>query len=102
MTSSAISRPGQRERLSMKLPEVDWRLAFVLVCIAGVGTMMLYSAAPLSWKPWAGAHLIRFSMCFMLMLVLANNYLLLFVGWEGVGLCSYLLIGFYFQQFNVI
>ncbi len=35
---------------------------------------------------------------FMLMLVLANNYLLLFVGWEGVGLCSYLLIGFYFQK----
>ena len=35
---------------------------------------------------------------FMLMLVLANNYLLLFVGWEGVGLCSYLLIGFYFEK----
>ena len=35
---------------------------------------------------------------FMLMLVLANNYVLLFVGWEGVGLCSYLLIGFYFQK----
>ena len=35
---------------------------------------------------------------FMLMLVLANNYGLLFVGWEGVGLCSYLLIGFYFDR----
>jgi NADH-quinone oxidoreductase subunit L len=35
---------------------------------------------------------------FMLMLVLANNYPLLFVGWEGVGLCSYLLIGFYFHK----
>ena len=35
---------------------------------------------------------------FMLILVLANNYALLFVGWEGVGLCSYLLIGFYFQK----
>ncbi len=35
---------------------------------------------------------------FMLMLVLANNYVLLFVGWEGVGLCSYLLIGFYFHR----
>ena len=33
---------------------------------------------------------------FMLTLVLANNYALMFVGWEGVGLCSYLLIGFYF------
>jgi NADH-quinone oxidoreductase subunit L len=35
---------------------------------------------------------------FMLTLVLANNYPLLFVGWEGVGLCSYLLIGFYFKK----
>jgi NADH-quinone oxidoreductase subunit L len=35
---------------------------------------------------------------FMLMLVLANNYMLLFVGWEGVGLCSYLLIGFYYHK----
>ena len=34
----------------------------------------------------------------MLTLVLANNYVLLFVGWEGVGLCSYLLIGFYFHR----
>ena len=34
----------------------------------------------------------------MLILVLANNYLLMFVGWEGVGLCSYLLIGFYFEK----
>jgi len=35
---------------------------------------------------------------FMLMLVLANNYVLMFVGWEGVGLCSYLLIGFWFHK----
>jgi NADH-quinone oxidoreductase subunit L len=35
---------------------------------------------------------------FMLMLVLANNYVLLFLGWEGVGLCSYLLIGFYYHR----
>jgi NADH-quinone oxidoreductase subunit L len=35
---------------------------------------------------------------FMLVLVLAENYLLLYVGWEGVGLCSYLLIGFWFER----
>ena len=35
---------------------------------------------------------------FMLLLVLADNYLLLYVGWEGVGLCSYLLIGFWFEK----
>jgi NADH-quinone oxidoreductase subunit L len=37
-------------------------------------------------------------MFFMLILVLGANYLVLFVGWEGVGLCSYLLIGFYFRE----
>jgi NADH-quinone oxidoreductase subunit L len=35
---------------------------------------------------------------FMLTLVMASNYLLMFVGWEGVGLCSYLLIGFWYQN----
>ena len=37
---------------------------------------------------------------FMLLLVLGNNYLIMFVGWEGVGLCSYLLIGFWFKNDN--
>ncbi len=37
-------------------------------------------------------------MFFMLTLVLAANYILLFVGWEGVGLCSYLLVGFWFLK----
>jgi NADH-quinone oxidoreductase subunit L len=35
---------------------------------------------------------------FMLLLVMGNNYLIMFVGWEGVGLCSYLLIGFWFKN----
>jgi NADH-quinone oxidoreductase subunit L len=39
---------------------------------------------------------------FMLLLVMGNNYLIMFIGWEGVGLCSYLLIGFWFknQEYN--
>jgi NADH-quinone oxidoreductase subunit L len=37
-------------------------------------------------------------MAAMLLLILGNNYLVMFVGWEGVGLCSYLLIGFYYDQ----
>jgi NADH-quinone oxidoreductase subunit L len=41
---------------------------------------------------------LNFFMFFMLTLVLANNYLLMFIGWEGVGLASYLLIGFWFTK----
>jgi len=39
---------------------------------------------------------------FMLILVLGDNFLLLFIGWEGVGLCSYLLIGYYFEKKSAI
>ncbi len=35
---------------------------------------------------------------FMLLLVLGSNYLIMFIGWEGVGLCSYLLIGFWYKN----
>jgi NADH-quinone oxidoreductase subunit L len=35
---------------------------------------------------------------FMLLLVMGNNYLIVFIGWEGVGLCSYLLIGFWYKN----
>jgi NADH-quinone oxidoreductase subunit L len=37
-------------------------------------------------------------MAMMLTLVLGGNYLVMFIGWEGVGLCSYLLIGFYYTK----
>ena len=47
------------------------------------------------WRFFAYLNLFMFSM---LTLVLADNFLLMFVGWEGVGLCSYLLIGYYFTR----
>jgi len=71
MTASALTRPGERERLSTKLLELDWRLALLLCAIAGVGAMMLYSIANSSWEPWADRHLMRFGVCFAVMLVLA-------------------------------
>ena len=46
----------------------------------------------------ASSAYLNLFMFFMLTLVLAANYLLMFVGWEGVGLCSYLLIGFWFLK----
>jgi rod shape determining protein RodA len=71
MTVSALTRPGQRDRLTVKLSEIDWRLAGLLVFIAGVGAMMQYSIAGGSWEPWAANHLERFFPLFGLMIVLA-------------------------------
>ncbi len=47
------------------------------------------------YRFFAFLNLFMFSM---LTLVLADNFVLMFVGWEGVGLCSYLLIGYYFDE----
>jgi rod shape determining protein RodA len=71
MTASALTRPGERERISTKLLEIDWRLAVLLCTIASVGALMLYSIANSSWEPWADRHLMRFGVCFLIMLVLA-------------------------------
>ena len=69
--------------------------------IAGMGRLIhVYSVGYMSHDPGYGryfAYLNLFTFS-MLTLVLANNYLLMFVGWEGVGLCSYLLIGFWFEK----
>ena len=71
MTSSALTRPGQRDRLSEKVTEIDWRLALVICVITGIGAMILYSAAGNAWGPWADKHLIRFGLCLVLMFVLS-------------------------------
>ena len=67
-TATALTRPGERERLVSKLKQIDWTFALILCVIAGIGTALLYSAAPLSWQPWAAKHAIRFGVCLALML----------------------------------
>jgi len=80
---------------------VDRLSAVMLLVVTGVGFLIhVYATGYMSheggyYRFFAYLNLFMF---FMLILVLANNYLLLFVGWEGVGLCSYLLIGFYFLK----
>jgi len=71
MTASALTRPGERDRLIVKFAEIDWTFAFVLCLIAGAGALIMFSAADLSWMPWAAPHLIRFSIFFVMMIVLA-------------------------------
>jgi NADH-quinone oxidoreductase subunit L len=80
---------------------VDHLTLVMLSIVTGVGFLIhLYSAGYMAheegyWRFFAYLNLFMF---FMLVLVLSANFLLLFVGWEGVGLASYLLIGFYFQR----
>ena len=71
MTDSAITRPGERDRLTVKLGEIDWLLCAILAAIALVGTLMLYSIAGRSWNPWADRHLALFGVCFVAMIALA-------------------------------
>src|SRR5437867_4371193 len=80
---------------------VDRLTAVMLLVVTGVGSLIhIYATGYMSHE---GGYYRFFAylnlfMSFMLTLVLSANYALLFVGWEGVGLCSYLLIGFYFLK----
>jgi NADH-quinone oxidoreductase subunit L len=80
---------------------VDQLTVVMVLVVTGVGWLIhIYSIAYMEHE---GGYYRFFSylnlfMFFMLVLVLAANYALLFVGWEGVGLCSYLLIGFFFLK----
>ena len=80
MTASALTRPGERDRLSTKIGEIDWRFAALLCVVAGVGGGMLYSVAGGSWEPWAANHLIRFGVCLVLMLALSMVNLRIWFG----------------------
>jgi len=71
MTASALTRPGERDRLSSKIAEIDWRLVGLISIIAGVGCAMQYSIAGSSWEPWALKQMIRFGVLLVAMLVLA-------------------------------
>ncbi|WP_397416905.1 rod shape-determining protein RodA [Phenylobacterium sp.] len=71
MTVSALTRPGERDRLIVKFSEIDWLFVLVLALIAGAGSLMLFSIAGSSWEPWAANHAIRFGICIVLMLALA-------------------------------
>ncbi|HWC99765.1 MAG TPA: NADH-quinone oxidoreductase subunit L [Candidatus Sulfopaludibacter sp.] len=85
---------------------VDRLTVVMLMVVTGIGSLIhIYATGYMAHEhgPNFGGFYRFFAylnlfMFFMLTLVLAANYLLLFVGWEGVGLCSYLLIGFYFDK----
>ncbi len=81
--------------------QLDPLSAVMMLVVTGVGFIIhFYSIGYMAheggyYRFFGYMNLFMFSM---LVLVLADNYLMMFVGWEGVGLCSYLLIGFYFLR----
>ncbi len=85
--------------------QVDQLSSLFLLIITGIGFLIhLYSTAYMHEEEpqhfgryFAYLNLFVFSM---LLLVLGANYVIMFIGWEGVGLCSYLLIGFWFKNNN--
>ncbi len=81
--------------------QIDQLSILMLLIITGIGSLIhLYSMGYMSHDAGFGkffAYLNLF-IFFMLLLVLGSNYIVMFIGWEGVGLCSYLLIGFWYTN----
>jgi NADH-quinone oxidoreductase subunit L len=81
--------------------QLDALSSLMLLIITGVGFLIhIFSTGYMSHETDFARYFAYLNLfCFsMLMLVLANNFLVMFIGWEGVGLCSYLLIGFWFTN----
>jgi NADH-quinone oxidoreductase subunit L len=80
---------------------VDRLTVIMLLVVTAIGSLIhIYSTGYMAHEDgyWRFFAYLNLFMAFMLTLVLAANYLVLFVGWEGVGLCSYLLVGFYYKK----
>jgi NADH-quinone oxidoreductase subunit L len=118
----AISVAGQPEGLTVPIAgwmqigtlAVNWSMrvdtlsVVMMLVVSGIGTLIhIYAIGYMHDDVRHNGDPKRFSRFFvylnlfiaaMMVLVSADNYLMLFVGWEGVGLCSYLLIGFWFEK----
>src|ERR1051325_9342979 len=81
--------------------QLDQLSMVMILVITGVGALIhVFSVGYMRDDPGYPRYFayLNLFVFFMLLLVLGNNYPLLFIGWEGVGLCSYLLIGFWFSE----
>jgi NADH-quinone oxidoreductase subunit L len=80
---------------------IDSLSALMLLIVTGIGFLIhVYSTGYMSHDAGFGKFFsyLNLFIFFMLLLVLGSNYVVMFIGWEGVGLCSYLLIGFWFSN----
>ncbi len=81
--------------------QLDPLSAVMILVVTGVGFLIHIYSTGYMWDDSGYYRFFSYMNLFMfamLTLVLANNFVLMFVGWEGVGLCSYLLIGFYLER----
>jgi NADH-quinone oxidoreductase subunit L len=110
-TTASVALPYiesfSRQWISIGALHVDFTLVLdqlslvMLLVITGVGFLIhIYSVGYMGHEEGYARYFsyLNLFLFFMTVLVLAGNFLLMFVGWEGVGLASYLLIGFYFSK----
>ena len=99
-----FSIPGQYSAFPL---QVNWEFlldplsSLMLLIITGIGGLIhLYSTSYMAEDKGYSRFFtyLNLFIFFMLLLVMGNNLVMMFVGWEGVGLCSYLLIGFWFEK----
>src|SRR5438094_8006246 len=102
-----IAGPARTSEGPLANFRVDWGFlldplsSVMILVVTGIGFLIhIYSTGYMHeeegfYRFFSYRNLFMFSM---LTLVLGNNYLMMFIGWEGVGLCSYLLIGYYFHK----
>jgi len=80
---------------------LDQLSILMVLVVTGVSTLLhIYSAAYMKGEEYYNRYFtwLNLFVLMMLILVLGDNFLVMFVGWEGVGLCSYLLIGYWFEK----
>ncbi|HEY8181073.1 MAG TPA: NADH-quinone oxidoreductase subunit L [Thermoanaerobaculia bacterium] len=93
-----ISSGGVGADLAFQLDPLS---VVMLMVVTWVGTLIhLYSVGYMAHEPGYARYFsyLNLFLAEMLVLVLGSSYLVMFIGWEGVGLCSYLLIGFYYDK----
>jgi NADH:ubiquinone oxidoreductase subunit 5 (subunit L)/multisubunit Na+/H+ antiporter MnhA subunit len=92
------------ESIGLDIPwqfRVDSLSSVMMLVVTGIGSLIhIYAYGYMHGDPKFSRFFVFLNMffVFMLLLVTANNYVMMFVGWEGVGLCSYLLIGFWWDK----
>lgn len=106
-TSNRIIQIPLADWISVADVKIEWTFRYdplssvMIMIVTGIGTLIHIYAMGYMHKDksfWRFFSYVNLFLASMLMLVLGDNLIIMFLGWEGVGLCSYLLIGFWFSE----